>query len=193
MISNVKFIGEKELFSVLGRAPAIALHLLRDAIDDIADAVEQEAREEAPFREHGSLKRDPVDRDETIIGFVTRTKVGPRARLEGGGQLGGVQAILPPSVGPGELVARSVITLPENVPHAKWVHNGTGIYGPTGLRITPKKANYFVFYSRSRWWKLDSVAGQKANPYLERAFEHVDVTYAPIRLAHLRAEIKTLT
>jgi len=193
MISNIKFIDDGELFNILGRAPAIAIHLLKDAVDDIADAVEAEAKIRAPYREFGSLKEHAVDRDDVEIGIVFPTAAGPRARIEGGAQLGGFQPVLPRTIGKGNIVARSSITLPSIPRHARWVHEGTGLYGPLKRLIYPRTAPFMVFHSLGQWWKLPSVKGQKPNPYLEEAFRDVEATYAPVRLQKLRAEIKLLT
>lgn len=50
--------------------------------------------------------------------------------------------------------------------YAKFVHNGTGIYGPEKRKITPKKARAL----KTPYGFRKSIKGQKANPYLENAF-----------------------
>lgn len=50
--------------------------------------------------------------------------------------------------------------------YAKFVHNGTGIYGPKKAKITPKKARAL----KTPYGFKKSIKGQKANPYLENAF-----------------------
>ena len=50
--------------------------------------------------------------------------------------------------------------------YAKFVHNGTGIYGPEKRKITPKKARAL----KTPYGFKKSIKGQKANPYLENAF-----------------------
>lgn len=56
--------------------------------------------------------------------------------------------------------------------YARWVHDGTGIYGPRARKITPKTAKYLKF----KWKKMGnktfffkSVKGIKPNPYLKDA------------------------
>ena len=58
-----------------------------------------------------------------------------------------------------------------NLVYAKWVHEGTGIYGPRKVRITPTKKK--ALYWPGARHPVKSVAGQKANPYMERALELV--------------------
>jgi hypothetical protein len=56
--------------------------------------------------------------------------------------------------------------------YAKWVHDGTGIYGPKARPITPKSAKYLAFKWKKRGNKqmfLKSVKGMKPNPYLKDA------------------------
>lgn len=50
--------------------------------------------------------------------------------------------------------------------YAKFVHNGTGIYGPKKRKITPKKARAL----KTPYGFKKSIKGQKPNPYLENAF-----------------------
>lgn len=58
-----------------------------------------------------------------------------------------------------------------NVAYALFVHEGTGIYGPVGKPIVPKRARYLVFEWQGRTWFLKSVKGQKPNPYADRAMD----------------------
>lgn len=50
--------------------------------------------------------------------------------------------------------------------YAKFVHGGTGLYGPKKRKITPKKARAL----KTPYGFKKSIKGQKANPYLENAF-----------------------
>ncbi len=61
-----------------------------------------------------------------------------------------------------------------NTEYAKWVHDGTGIHGPTGQRIVPRNAPFLVFEWQGRTWRLRSVAGQKPNPYADRAITQTE-------------------
>ncbi len=54
-----------------------------------------------------------------------------------------------------------------NVYYARWVHNGTGIYGPRHTRITPKHARRLRFRPRGGPYVFRrSVAGMKPNHFL---------------------------
>lgn len=53
-----------------------------------------------------------------------------------------------------------------NVDYARYVQEGTGIYGPTGRPITPKTGQYLVFTANGRQYFLKSVRGAPARPYL---------------------------
>lgn len=50
--------------------------------------------------------------------------------------------------------------------YAKFVHGGTGIYGPKKRKITPKKARAL----KTPYGFRKSIKGQKPNPYLKNAF-----------------------
>jgi|SRR5688572_3483036 hypothetical protein len=61
-----------------------------------------------------------------------------------------------------------------NVYYSRWVHDGTGIYGPRGLPIRPRTASHLVF----RWKKMGnklmvvkSVKGMRPNPFLKDALK----------------------
>ncbi len=56
-----------------------------------------------------------------------------------------------------------------NTEYALWVHDGTGIYGPTGSPIVPASASVLVFEWQGQTWYLRSVKGQRPNPYADRA------------------------
>lgn len=75
------------------------------------------------------------------------------------------------------------------VEHAKWVHEGTGIYGPFHRPITPRVAPYLVFHWHGRRFSKKSVRGQPPQPFLTEAYVYVNNVYAPVRLSQLRAEL----
>lgn len=175
-----------------------ARHLLRDAIEDIGDAVEQQAQREAPRGETGNLQAHPVDRDDVVVGVVD-----PRAFSIGGGVTargaGGrfVKGGFPIGQA-GETIARTSISVAKEPKHAIWVHNGTGIYGQHGKPIVTRPPGKFMkFY----WFKgiytknfrLKKVKGQKPNPYLQEAFLLIERTYIPARVQLLREQIKIFT
>jgi hypothetical protein len=70
-----------------------------------------------------------------------------------------------------------------NVSYALAVHNGTGVYGPRGTPITPKRGRFLVFEPRggavitrrgaTRLVFAKSVTGQRANPFLADALRDV--------------------
>ena len=53
------------------------------------------------------------------------------------------------------------------IEYAKYVYYGTGLHGPKKRRITPKKAKAL----KTPYGYRKSTAGQKANPYLDRALD----------------------
>jgi hypothetical protein len=59
------------------------------------------------------------------------------------------------------------------VRYARWVHNGTGIYGPRHRPIKPKRAKALRFkgrrFGKSGWVYARQVKGMKPNPFLEDA------------------------
>ncbi|MDA8086541.1 MAG: HK97 gp10 family phage protein [Nitrospiraceae bacterium] len=63
-------------------------------------------------------------------------------------------------------------TVKATAPYAKYVHQGTGIYGPHGTPIVPvnKKA---LFWPGAKH-PVKSVKGMKANPFFTRAIEQTD-------------------
>lgn len=72
-----------------------------------------------------------------------------------------------------ELVIRRgpVARIGTNVKYALAVHNGTGVYGPKGVPITPKHGKVLVFTSRKTGQLVftRSVKGMKGTPYLRNA------------------------
>lgn len=55
--------------------------------------------------------------------------------------------------------------------YARFVHDGTGIYGPKGVPIKPKKSKYLVFtpYGAVRPVFTKEVKGMPPNPFLKNA------------------------
>lgn len=68
--------------------------------------------------------------------------------------------------GAGSLTGRLIY----HADYAAAVMKGSGIYGPTGQPITPKKGKYLWFEYNGRLIRVKSVKGQKANPFLADAF-----------------------
>lgn len=53
--------------------------------------------------------------------------------------------------------------------YAKYVHNGTGLYGPHKKRIFPKTKKALAFTYKGKKMVRKSVKGQRAQPYLTDA------------------------
>lgn len=72
-----------------------------------------------------------------------------------------------------ELIIRKgpVARIGSKVKYALYVHEGTGIYGPKGVPITPKKGKVLVFTARKSGDLVfaRSVKGMKGTPYLRNA------------------------
>jgi hypothetical protein len=64
-----------------------------------------------------------------------------------------------------------VILVVTNVCYARWVHDGTGIYGPRHTPIRPRQAKFLRFRPRgaSRYVYARQVKGMKPNPFLRNA------------------------
>jgi len=157
---------DDSFFNLLGGGglSAKAARILRDAIDDIADRIEAEASDNAPYDKEGRIKAHPVHR------------VDAKRRVKG----------------PGGLVVRTQISVPDEIPH-KFVHDGTGIYGPRGRVIIPRTAPFMVFEIDGKLFRRHEVYGQRPQPYLKEAMEDAERSYIPIKLAELRAELELLT
>lgn len=63
----------------------------------------------------------------------------------------------------------------DNSPVAHWTHEGTGLWGPSGAPITPRRAPRLVFFwkKRGHWMRVKSVRGQPGAHYLTRALRAV--------------------
>lgn len=157
--------GDENIFDLLGQMPDKAVRILRATIEDIADRIESQARINAPEGESGALKEHPVERRD----FKRRVQ------------------------GPGGLVVKSELSVPDRPKYAKWVHDGTGIYGPRGTPIVPRKARFMRFQIDGKWFAKSSVLGQHPQPYLKEAVEEVERSYVPVKLAELRARLELLT
>lgn len=72
-----------------------------------------------------------------------------------------------------ELIIRRgpVARIGTKMKYALVVHNGTGIYGPTGARIYPRHAKVLMFTSRKTGELVfaKSIKGMKGTPYLRDA------------------------
>jgi hypothetical protein len=57
------------------------------------------------------------------------------------------------------------------VAYWKYVNYGTGIYGPTGQRITPTHSQYLHFFIDGAEFFVTSIAGQRGQHFVERTKE----------------------
>lgn len=64
-----------------------------------------------------------------------------------------------------------VVLIGTNVRYARWVHDGTGIYGPHHTPIVPRRAKFLRFRPRgsSRYVYARSVKGMRPNPFMRNA------------------------
>jgi hypothetical protein len=154
---------DENIFDLIGKMPEKALLMLRETIDDIADEIERDANEGIP-EDTGHLRS---------VG-ITRKDNKRRVR------------------GPGGLVVKTELSVPTEPEYAKWVHDGTGIYGPRGMPIIPRTAKFMVFQIDGKWFHKHEVYGQKPQPFLRDAVEHAQRATIPVELAELRAKIETL-
>lgn len=60
-----------------------------------------------------------------------------------------------------------------SVPYGRWVHDGTGIYGPAGRMITPTNAAVMTFTPRTGGDMVYTMTsrGQHPNPFLAEALK----------------------
>lgn len=68
-----------------------------------------------------------------------------------------------------------VVRVGTNVEYALWVHEGTGIYGPTGRVIRPTTSRYLRFKPKgtTKYVYAQYVKGMKANRFLTAALPAV--------------------
>lgn len=175
---------ETTKIAVFGRGPLRAEHDVRQAIEDIADKIEEFASILAP-EDTGELKSHPTDRIEFSGEVTEHFAFGEGFVVRGSGG----RFVRPSALDPGREIAHTEIVVAEFPQHAIWVHEGTGIYGPHASPIVPRRAPYLRFRAYGKRWKLASVKGQKAQPFLTEAFQFVDHAYVPLRIEQLHLEV----
>jgi hypothetical protein len=200
------------------KSGGITHHLLRDTINDFAKEIESKAKEFAPIgqpppiggsRQPGQLKAEGVVRIDSEIGHARQGDFGipgevvtPFPAFGGGltvrgagGRFTSATDIHEPGyrfIGGGTrtaYVTTAQVILNPAVPHAYWVHQGTGIYGPHRHPIVPRVAPYLVFHWHGRRWEKKSVRGQQPQPFLTEAYVYVNNIYAPAKVSQLRAQL----
>jgi hypothetical protein len=200
-IEITKDSGEIRILGELG----FAVHLVVDAVRDISDKIVEEAAVQAPVKT-GALKLHPVDVQHFRHGFGQEGEfLRPGESIETRAvQFGGTFSVR----GAGGRFVRGtpfttqafsdtpeeiILSVPDHPEYAKWVHNGTGIYGPSHEPIRPHAPNKFLHFEvDGKSVFARSVKGQKPNPYLDRAFVIINRTYIPARIERLRLEIRAL-
>lgn len=60
-----------------------------------------------------------------------------------------------------------------NVHYAKWVHQGTGLYGPHNRMIVPRHSKVLRWRNKGRYIYTKHVKGMRPNPFLRDALRSV--------------------
>jgi hypothetical protein len=191
-----RVIEDMSVFDVLGSIPAISVSLLKVAIEDIADQIEMEAQRKAPYGSKagegtGELQENPTKREDTFVGVPTLA-----APSFGGGfsVRGAGGRFVKGNVSPDTMIVRIPITVSDEPHYAKFVHDGTGIFGPMKRPYTAKPGNKFMrYHAYGVNWKIVSVKGQEPQPYIHEAVKEVQKSYIPLRLTLLSQEIDAFT
>lgn len=67
--------------------------------------------------------------------------------------------------------SKLVMRVGTNVKYAMFIHEGTGIYGPRGTRIVPKRSSVLKWTNREGTFYAKSVRGIVPNPFLKDALQ----------------------
>lgn len=116
----------------------------------------------------GGVARDMLRRGVRVQSQARRNLRGGagKPRRWATGQLAGSIYVKPVTVG-----GNPAVWVGTGVRHAKWVHNGTGIYGPRRRPIRPTRGKYLVFTPKGAKGKIfvREVKGMRPNPFLADA------------------------
>lgn len=184
---------------IIGQLDVRSRALLRDAVFDIADELEREAKELAPtdkdpdaytWRDRPGLgrklKEHPVDvfksRGGGSVTNIPSFGGGFSVRGAGGRFVSGGASIMDVGDTQGDDVFATV-RVTEDPDYAIFVHEGTAAH-------VPVNAEFMRYKSFGKWRRMKFVAGQEPQPYLTEAYEIVENGYANIRMQILRAELE---
>lgn len=109
------------------------------------------------------VRRVGGNADRIMRGFLTNAtnKIQSEARSRAPHKTGALQRSILPEIN--DLDALVAV----NEKYGVWIEEGTGIYGPTGQPIRPKKAKMLVFSIGGRKIVTKSVKGTKAKPFFK--------------------------
>lgn len=152
---------------IRGWSSGVKQRQMRDAVNDIIDAIYDEVRRRAPVGETRRLRDEAIDRDraDAFGGRVLRDT------YEGNVTLGPVQT--------GAFHSRL---------YPLFVHGGTGIFAGKGL-IRPQQASHMVFEIDGRKFRRKTVQGQRAQPFMREALAALQTSYIPIRVRTLAVRL----
>jgi HK97 gp10 family phage protein len=109
-----------------------------------------------------------VMRDMLRRGLRVQARARRRAPANSGRLRGSIEVATVPRVVSG--VSTYGVIVGTNLKYARWVHDGTGIYGPHRTPIRPTHSSQLVFKGRNgKMIHVSQVKGQRANPFLKNA------------------------
>lgn len=73
--------------------------------------------------------------------------------------------------------SRVIGKVTSHAPYSRFVHGGTGIYGPRGRPIVPRRARYLRFKPKgsATFVFTKSVKGMRPTPFMQRALDKVSI------------------
>lgn len=114
------------------------------------------------------LSNGPVGRHVYNLGRRTRTAAKNLAPKWTGALAGSIV------VRRVRIDVRPAVRVGSDLSYARFPHDGTGIYGPYGRPIHPRRAKALAFYARSGYFVVTpTVKGQPGTHYLTRALRLV--------------------
>src|SRR4030042_2452356 len=66
---------------------------------------------------------------------------------------------------------KPIVQVGTNVKYARWVHDGTGLFGPHAQLIRPKQAKVLRWTSKGKVVYARSTRGMRPNPFLKNALK----------------------